>query len=157
MRKALTALVILCLAMGTLAGPAVAKKKKKRAPVTFEATGSFLVANPGEFANGLGITHNEFQQTCAIPATQGLDGFVVELSKQISAVTANVIVTGSDATGIHDLDMNFYDAECNSTGVASTEASDEMGVFPAGTKYVVVTAFYGVELEFTLNAAELII
>ncbi len=154
MRKALSALVILCVATGALAAPAAAKKRKPKKPVTFEASGSFLLSNPGDFAADTGITRNEFAQTCAVPTTQGLDGFVIELSNKISAVNANVVLAGGDVTGAHDLDMYFYDAECNATGAASTEASDEMGMFAAGTRWVVVTAFAGVELEFTLNAEE---
>lgn len=159
MRKSVVVALVLCLALGMLASPAAGKKKKKKkkpVPVTFEAEGSFLVANPADYTNGTSITRNEFAATCAIPVTQGLDGFVVELSEEISAVTANAQLTGSDATGAHDVDMYYFDAECNSTGATSTEATDEFGVFPAGTKWILVTAFLGVEIEFTLKAEELI-
>jgi hypothetical protein len=134
--------------------PASAKKKKKFVPITFEASGSFAIGNPADL-DGAGITRNEFAATCAIPATQGVDGYAIELSEEISKVPAQVGVTGSDAGAGHDLDMYFYDESCGSTGSASTEAADEIGVFPAGTKWVVVTAFFGVELEFDLVATEI--
>lgn len=157
------------------ASPAMAKKKVKP-PVTFEASGSFAMsATPTTirqvssfsgfpFERG-DITGNEFRNTCSIPASQGVDGYVVELSDAISAVTSTVLVSGSDATGIgHDFDMYFFDADCASTGASTgdstyrrppgTNYGDERGVFRAGTKYVLVTAGGGPGLEFTLYATE---
>ena len=161
------ALLVVGLIVGI--GPAQAKSQP---PVTFEASGSIAMSAtsatirqvsgiPLEWGD---ITGNEFRNTCSIPASQGVDGYVVELSDAISAVTSTVLVSGSDATHFgHDFDMYFFDADCASTG-ASTENStdgssgekygDERGVFPAGTKYVLVIAGGGPRLEFTLHATE---
>ena len=150
-------LIALALVLGLVgaisAAPALAGKKKKK-PITFEAAGSFAVANPASLEGG-SLTGNEFTETCAIPTTQGVDGFVVELSDEISKVMATVQVSGGDATGIYDLDMYFFTADCAAIGAASTPDSDEMGAFPAGTKYVLVNAFWGVEVEFDLTATEI--
>jgi len=111
------------------------------------------------------ITGTEFRNTCSIPASQGVDGYVVELSDAISAVTSTVLVSGSDATHFgHDFDMYFFDADCASTGASTNDSTsgrppgtnygDERGVFPAGTKYVLVIAGGGPGLEFTLDATE---
>jgi hypothetical protein len=157
-RRALVLVLAFSLLAGALVAPAGAKKKKKKkkfVPVTFEASGSFALMNPADYNSGTSITRNEFQAVCGIPATQGLDGYVVELSEEISKVNAQVGVKGSDAGIGHDLDMYFYNAECTPTGAASTETADEIGVFPAGTKWVVVTAFVGLELEFDLAATEI--
>ena len=143
------------LLAGALVNPADAKKKKKKnPPVTFEAEGSLLTANPGDL-NGAGVTRQEFMATCGVPVTQGLDGFVIELDDAISAVTSTAEVTGTDASGMHDLDLYFFDDGCVPTGESSTEASDEVGVMPAGSKYVLVTAFLGTEITFTFEATEL--
>jgi len=153
-RRLIALALILGLVGAVSAAPAIAKKKKKKPPITFEASGTIAISNPGSL-EGASITGNEFVETCAIPATQGVDGFVVELSDEISKVTSTVGVSGSDATGIHDLDMYFFTADCAPTGAASTGDADEAGVFGAGTKYVLVNAFYGAQLEFTLTATEM--
>lgn len=157
MRRVLVLVLALSLLAGASLAPAGAKKKKKKkpAPITFEASGSFMLPNPADYTNEASITRNEFVATCAIPATQGLDGYVVELSDEISKVSAQVGVTGSDAGVGHDLDMYFFSAECAPTGSASTETQDEIGIFPAGTKYVLVTAFVGLQIEFDLAATEI--
>lgn len=156
MRKAIVLVLTCSLLAGAMIAPAEAKKKKKKAaaPITFEASGAFALANPLDL-NDAGITRNEFQATCGVPASQGVDGFVIELSEEISKVAATASISGTDATGIYDIDMYFYDADCALVGSASTEVANEVGLFAAGTKWVVVTAFFGVELEFDLSATEL--
>ena len=155
MRRAIVVAVTLGLLAGAAVAPAEAKKKKKKKPpVTFQAEGSLITSNPGDL-NGAGITRNEFTAQCAIPASQGLDGFVIELDEKISAVTSMVQVTGTDATGMHDLDLYFFDDGCGATGESSTEAADEFGTMVAGTKYVLVTAFTGAEIAFTFEAEEM--
>lgn len=158
MRRVLVLVLALSLVTGAMLAPATAKKKKKKkfVPVTFEASGTITVMNPTDYLVGeASITKNEFLANCALPASQGLDAYVVELSEEISKVPAQVGVRGSDAGVGHDLDMYFYSAECAPTGSASTETADEIGVFPAGTKWVVVSAFAGLEIEFDLAATEI--
>lgn len=152
MRRAVVVAVTLGLLAGAAVAPAEAKKKKKK-PVTFSAEGSLILGNPGDL-NDAGITRQEFLAQCAVPATQGVDGFVIELDEKISAVTSDVGVSGTDAAGLHDLDMYFYDESCSPTGSFSTEASDEYGVMFPGTKYVLVTAFTGLEVTFKFEAVE---
>lgn len=153
------------LVAGALVMPAEAKKKKKKVkpPVTFEASGSFAMSDGVWVGGHWSITGNEFRNTCSIPASQGVDGYVVELSDAISAVTSTVLVSGSDATHFgHDFDMYFFDADCASTGDSTGNSTSpntfpygsERGVFPAGTKYVLVVAAGGPGLEFTLDATE---
>ena len=154
LRRAVVVAVTLGLLAGAAVAPAEAKKKKKKAPVTFTAEGSFALGNPGDL-NDAGITRQEFLAQCAVPATQGLDGFVIELDDKISAVTSNAQVTGGDASGMHDLDLYFFDDACAPTGSSSTAAADEFGVMPAGTQYVLVTAFTGLEVTFSFEAIEI--
>jgi extracellular elastinolytic metalloproteinase len=156
MRRTFVVVLVACLlgvAM-TLPADAAKKKRKKKPPVTFSADGSLAVANPATLENA-GVTQNEFMATCAIPASQGVDGHVIELPAKVKKVSSRVTAAGSDATGIYDLDMYFYNSDCAPTGASSTAGSDELGAMPAGTKYVVVAAFWGVDVDFTFKSVEL--
>jgi hypothetical protein len=138
-----------------IAPAASAKKKKKAPPITFEASGSFALSNPGDADADASVTKSEFLQTCAIPTSQGVDAYVVELSEEISKVTAQVKLSGSDAAGLYDLDMYYYGPDCAPTGSASTAEPEETSVFPVGTRWIVVSAWFGVQLEFALAATEI--
>ena len=153
MRRVIALALIVGLLGAISAAPAIAKKKKAK-PVTFEASGAFAVGHPASFLE-VSITGSELANTCAIPVSQGTDGFVVELSDEISKVSATVSVSGGDATGLYDLDMYFFNADCAPVGAASTAESNEVGAFAAGTKYVLVNSFMGAEIEFDLVATEI--
>ena len=157
MRRSLVIALVLGLLVGALAGAADAKKKKKKPkpkpPITYTVDGSFAQTNMADLFGG-GVTRNEFLATCAIPKSQGVDGYVIELPAAFAKISADVDLYGSDATGGHDLDMYFFDAACDPTGEVSTTASDEVGVMTAGTKYVLVSGFVGTQLEFTFKAVE---
>ncbi|HEX2057842.1 MAG TPA: hypothetical protein VHI71_05685 [Actinomycetota bacterium] len=154
MRRSLMTVLAACLLVGGLVAPAEAgkKKKPKKAPVTFEESGSLAVGHPGTVEADGGIARTEFQQSCAIPTSQGTDGYVIALPPEITAVNSNVTLTGADASGIHDVDMYFFDETCAPSGALSTEAPDEFGLMPAGTSYVLVSAYFGVEVTFDFKA-----
>jgi hypothetical protein len=156
MRRSFVAVLVVCLVAGLMIMPADAKKrrKKRKPPVTFKAEGSFAVANPATLENQ-GATQSEFMASCAIPTSQGVDGYVVALPAKVTKVSSTVTATGGDMTGIYDLDMYFYNASCAPIGAASTAGQDETGAMPAGTKYVVVAAFWGVDVNFSFKSVEL--
>lgn len=155
MRRSFIVVLVGCLLGAAMVLPAdAAKKKRKKKPVTYSTEGSFAVANPATLENA-GVTQNELMNTCAIPVSQGLDGYVIKLPAKVRKVSSEVTASGGDATGIYDLDMYFYNADCAPTGAASTAGSDEVGAMPAGTKYVVVAAFWGVGVDFTFKSVEL--
>lgn len=153
MRRLIAFALVLGLLGAFSAAPAIAKKKKK--PVTFEASGTVAIGHPAAYSAGASIVGTELSGVCGIPVSQGSDGFVVELPEALTKVAATVAVTGSDATGLYDLDMYFYNAECAPVGAASTETQDEIGAFGAGTKYILVNSYMGAEVEFELKATEM--
>jgi hypothetical protein len=154
MRKAITAALIAGLVAGTLAMPAEAKKKKKPKVITFEVEGAIQGMNPAG-AVLFGITEGEFREvhTCtALPATQGVDGFVFEVPADFQAGTATFDVTASDATGTYDLDAYFYSASCDLLEPHATDGADPSGAIPPGAAWGVVDAFAGAQSTFTLTA-----
>ena len=157
MRRSLTVALAACLIGGALMAPADAKKKPKpkpKPPVTFEESASLAVGYPGDFAGEVNVTRQAFLATCAVPPSQGTDGYVITLPEEITAVPTDVSIVGADATGAHDLDVFFFDEACTPVGSINTDAVDELGPMPAGTKYVLVTAFIGLEITFDFKATE---
>lgn len=173
MRKAIVLALALALLAGISAAPAAAKRKKEPEPppITFEDTGRFATTNITKESGTLpfiywGVTGTEFHETCAIPATQGFDGYVVELSDEISKVSAKVSLRWGSAGDVSNLYMAFFDADCEYTGIAGfgiggydvTDISDdgaEKGAFEAGTKYVLVSGTLGADVSFALKAVEI--
>lgn len=151
MRRAIVVALIAGLLGGALVAPVDAKKKKPK-PVKFSATGTLAVGHPGTVEAEAGITRNEFLNSCAIPQSQGVDGYVIELPAKVTKVNSNVTLSGADAAGILDLDLYFFSATCDSTGAISTPSVNEAGLMAAGTKYVLVTAYFGADAAFTFSS-----
>lgn len=159
MRRFLVLALITCLAASAFVAPASAgkkKKKKKPAPIEFSAEGAFQVGNPGDFLAGAGLVRNELALTCAIPLSQGTDGFVVELPAEFQQINSEASLEGTDLMGGPDLDMYFYDETCTYLGEVATAELNEYGIVPAGTRFVAVSAFIGAGVSFTLDLVELI-
>lgn len=152
MRRFFALALIACLSAGAFALPASAGKKKK--PIKFSAEGAFDVGNPADYMANAGLVRNELELTCALPASQGTDGFVIELPAELQKVESDASLEGADATGGPDMDMYFYDESCISTGEVATTDLSEYGIIPAGTKWVVVSAWIGADVSFTLDAVE---
>ncbi|MEA2516363.1 MAG: hypothetical protein QOG16_201, partial [Actinomycetota bacterium] len=136
MRKTIVLILALSL-MVALLGPASAQKKQK--PVTFKASGSIRGADVVDawVINGpTSLTAREFYDTCDIPSTQGVDGYVVELSDEISKVPARVSLDWPSPTGI-SLSMEFLNADCTKWTYAGQYDGNVRGTekasFKAGT------------------------
>lgn len=153
MRRFFVIALIACLTASAFAAPALAGKKKKK-PVRFSAEGAFEVGNPADYMANAGLVRNELERTCAMPVSQGTDGFVIELPAALQKVDSDASLEGADATGGPDMDMYFYDKECIATGDVATAELAEYGIIPAGTKWVVVSAWIGADVSFTLDAVE---
>lgn len=153
MRRSLVLALVACLAMGAFAAPSQAAKKKRK-PARFAIEGAFEIGNPADFMAGAGLVRNELELTCAIPNSQGTDGFAFELPAALQKVNSDASLNGQDATGGPDMDMYFYDESCVATGDVATTALNEYGVIPKGTKFVVVSAWIGADVTFEFEAVE---
>jgi len=139
--------LLIVLALFVAAAPyAVAGKKKKPKPwkseeVTIAVAHPVFYGNSGEVNN---VTAQEFENTCAEPASQGLDAWVFEVPAPYQKLDAAVDAIGksSGAAG-YDLDMFFYDAECAILMASQAEGTDEAGYLPKGTTWVLVHNYLG--------------
>ena len=88
-----------------------------------------------------------FENTCVYPPpTQGLDGYVVELPQGFGDGKHSFTVEGESLPNpvvgsSTDIDLYFYDADCNRLGHSFLGVNPETGALPAGTKYVVLELF----------------
>lgn len=163
MKKSVTIVLTSLLVIGLIGAPSAGAKKKKKkkkppAPVTrvitFEESGTIAGPAPSSLAIG-GITESEFTvvNTCAsLPASQGVDGHVVELPEDFRMGTATMEVLGSDATGAYDLDVYFYDAGCALMEPYMTEGANPTGAIPPGATWAVVDLLVGANAAFDLTA-----
>lgn len=153
MRKSVITLLVPAMLVGSLLGPADAKKAKTKRPVTFEASGSIVLSQPLDLMD-VGITRTEFQSACSVPSvTQGVDGYVIELPPEVTAVSTRVSAAGTSPTGVGLLDLFFFDESCAARGDI-LGSFDGDPIMPAGTKFVLVTNWLGDPTDFTFYAAE---
>lgn len=145
MRKTL-ALLLAMIVAASLANPAVAAKKRKpKGPkpykseeVTIQLGHSVLYGYSGEI---LGITPQEFVNTCAIPMTNGFDAYVWEVPEDYRDVEAMITAIGTPNTVGHDLDIFLFDDSCTVTLASQSTNADETTVMSKGTAYILVYNF----------------
>jgi hypothetical protein len=148
--KKTLAVVMAVMLAATLLGPAaVAKKRKKPKPYTSEegiiaAPHTMLYATSGEVNS---VTANEFETTCSIPVSNGVDAYVYEVPAEYQKIEADISVTAT-AQVAWDLYAYFYKSDCTlqpySLQAAGTVAmNDIQGLMPAGTAYVLIADFAG--------------
>jgi len=125
---------------------AAGKKKKKAKPykseeVTIAVAHPVFYGNSGEVGS---VTAQEFENTCAEPASQGLDAWVFEVPgpyRKTQAIVETVGTAGGPAG--YDLDMFFYDSECTVLSASQAEGTDETGYAPEGTAWILVHNYLG--------------
>ena len=132
------------MALGLMTPAAHAAKKPK--PYKSEDV-SVAIAHPIEWgATGSvnSITAKEFEQTCAIPSSNGVDGYVFEVPKQFVKTDASIEAKGTPGGPAgYDLDIYLYDANCQPTLAFNATGTDEAGLIPKGTPWVFVHNYLG--------------
>ena len=159
MRKNMLVAVLLLGLIAALPGSATAAKKKKKVK-TYKSETAEIQAGHGAFYGTAGtpvtVTAQEFLNTCAIPQSNGVDAYVFEVPEAFTKLAGTVETKSSVAspTGLMDIDLFLYDANCESTSVSQAVGGDEYGLFAKGTKYVVVHPYEGeqVTTQITIKA-----
>ncbi|PTX60802.1 fungalysin/thermolysin propeptide [Melghirimyces profundicolus] len=113
--------------------------------------GTVEAGNPTSDTAG-GVTQNDFAASCnPNPATEGLDGWVMEVPESFGDGTHTVSATGP-GEGTYDFDLAFYSADCRLLGTKASSAADESGVMPGGTWYVVANLWLGAHVPVKMTA-----
>jgi hypothetical protein len=144
-RMLVVAMVLGLVAM--IGGQASAGKKKPKPYKSEEATiaiaHTMLFSSTGEVNS---VTAKEFENSCAVPTTNGLDAYVWEVPAPYQ--TSEWTFKGLGQAQVQwSLYAFFYDKACERIGAISADQAatqgDAIGVMPAGTAYVLMADFAG--------------
>ncbi|HJR45063.1 MAG TPA: hypothetical protein VJ927_05610 [Actinomycetota bacterium] len=149
--------LVLALA-AALAVPASAKKKKGPKPYKSE-TVTVEFGHPvfnGYSGTLVGVTPQEFLNTCAIPSSNGLDAWVFEVPAEYQKIQSLIEASGvgtTDGALLADIDIYLFDDACAAHGLFNNPGTDESGVLAPGTAYIVLHNYVGgpTDLGFTLK------
>ncbi|HVL64722.1 MAG TPA: trypsin-like serine protease [Actinomycetota bacterium] len=104
------------------------------------------------------VTRTEFVRSCSTNlVTQGVDAYVWSLPEELSVDGAVAQVGGYSPVGwpvYWDLDLRFYSAEngvCTLVGDSLTDMKNERAAIPAGTDFVLATAWVGAHIPVELT------
>ncbi len=91
------------------------------------------------------MTHENFVVQCPeIPATQGVDAYVVEVPPEFGAKPSQVRVEATSVTAEPTIELSFYGYGCDQgelyVGAPTT--------VPSGTRFIVVQDLQGVNVAF---------
>lgn len=142
MKKSVGAVVVALMAVVPAAWAGGARPQPYKSPEgTIAVPHPILYSNTGSVND---VTAKEFEQNCSIPASNGVDAYVFAVPKAFQKTTAAIEAVGTDTgPGGYDLDMYFYDKTCKNNGAANASGTDEYGVIPKGTAFVLVDNYLG--------------
>jgi hypothetical protein len=149
-KRSIVAILLLGL-VAALAAPATAGKKKKVKPwksetVTINVGHTALYDTSGGVF--VGVTAQEFLQSCAIPSSNGFDSYVFEVPKAYQKIVSTVTATGSTPNPQgYDLDLFLFDKNCENVGVYNAAGTDEYGAMSTGTAFILLHNYAGTPLE----------
>ena len=153
MRKNLVIAILLLGLVAALGNPAAAKKKKKKGPKPYKSEtvtihAGHIVAHGPSGGNLVSVTAQEFFQNCAVPQSNGVDGWVFAVPAPYTKIPAAIEGKGTSAVPVPiDMDLYFYNKACEEVGFANAEApGGETGVIPKGTAFVFLHPYTGVEV-----------
>jgi hypothetical protein len=134
--------VIAALAVMSPAASAAKKPKPyKSEDVQIAVAHPILWGNTGSINS---VTAKEFEQTCALPSSNGLDGYIFQVPKEFAKVDAQIDAKGTPGGPAgYDLDIYLYDSNCQPTLAFNTAGTDETGLIPKGTPWVFVHNYLG--------------
>ena len=140
MKRTLILALVLALLAAVAPGSALAGKRKKKGPKPYKSeTVDVAFGHPGTLVGGAGLARSVFEAECAIPSTNGTDGYVFEVPKQYQKIDATVTAFGSN--GDYDIDLFIYDESCQLSGEFGSESEDEVGFISAGSRYVLAANY----------------
>ena len=148
-------LIALTVALAIMVAPttALAGKKKGPKPYTSEAV-SIQMGHPvfnGNSGTIVGLTAQEFMNTCSIPASNGFDAYVFEVPADYQKIEAQLEAVGAGGVYAYDLDVYTFDSSCAMTSAQNSPGTDQTGYLFKGTAYVLVHDYEPGPIDVTLT------
>jgi hypothetical protein len=145
MKKTMALLLALAV-IASIAGPAGAgKKKKSKGPKPYKSEEVTIeLGHTIQYGNSetvVGVTGQEFINTCAIPSSNGLDAYVWEVPAAYKKVDALITAFGSGGTAGYDLDIVLFDESCAITLASQSTSPDETTIMAKGTAFILIYNF----------------
>lgn len=134
-------LIALIAAVALIAVPGAASAAKKKPKPYKSETVTIAMGHPvANSASGsvVSVTGQEFIARCALPASNGLDGYVFEIPATYQKINASIEAIGVSPADVYDADIYTFDADCNLVQAINAEGTDESGTLIAGTAFVFV-------------------
>ena len=149
-------LIALTVALAIMVAPTTAlagKKKKGPKPYTSESV-SIQAGHPvfnGQSGSIVGVTAQEFMNSCSIPASNGFDAYVFEVPAEYQKVEAQLEAVGAGHVYAYDLDVYTFDSSCAFNSVQNSPGTDQTGYLFKGTAYVLVHNYEPGPIDVTLT------
>ena len=137
----LMALSLVAVSQGAWAGKSKKPKPYKSEQVTLAVPHPVAFSSTGSVN---AITAKEFESNCALPSSNGLDAYVFEVPAAFKKYDARVEAIGEAAGPAgYDLDIYLYDATCKVTFAFNAAGTDETGLLPKGTAFILIHNYLG--------------
>ncbi|MGI8773987.1 MAG: hypothetical protein ACR2KQ_03055 [Actinomycetota bacterium] len=155
-RKLLIVGLVLAIAAAFGAPAAAAKKKKKKGPKPYKSEEVTVdVGHPVVYGNSgtvVGLTPQEFINTCSLPSSNGFDAYVWEVPEPYQGKEALISVVGQpNAAGDvlpYDLDIYLFNDACEPILAFNPPSTDESGSLTRETAYILVHNYAGDPVTF---------
>jgi hypothetical protein len=142
LKKMLVSLVAASLVAAPAGAGAFAKGKKKGPKPYVSSDVTIQTGHPafhGQSGTLLTATAQEFINTCAIPASNGVDAAVFEVPADYKGLEATIKAVGSAAGPAgYDLDLYLFDQSCTEVMFYNATGTDEVGILTADTAFILV-------------------
>ena len=149
-------LIALTVALAIMVAPTTAlagKKKKGPKPYTSDAV-SIEMGHPvfnGNSGSIVGLTAQEFMNTCSVPASNGFDAYVFEVPADYQKIEAQLEAVGAGGVYAYDLDVYTFDSSCAMNSVQNSPGTDQVGFILKGTAFVLVHNYEPGPIDVTLT------
>lgn len=148
-------LIALTVALAIMVAPTTALAGKKKGPKPYTSDSVSIQAGHtvlnGQSGSIVGVTAQEFINTCSVPATNGFDAYVFEVPADYQKIEAELEAVGAGGVYAYDLDVYTFDSSCAMNSIQNSPGTDQTGYLLKGTAFVLVHNYEPGPIDVTLT------